>query len=216
MEALYSSPVRIMSAPVSSSRWPGWPGARWHYRVSAHKEKIGLSGALLSGSQSMAARGAHAAFRRNDARLRTNAYRPHAGSEAGTGMFDRTSVHVGWIFGVKNPLHLLEMSDREVGDPLPILRGVFGDLVGQNLERLAGCVGLRQDLTAALKRIDVIEGFADRVGGDEHAVIAHHQPRLVAEQPGQAGALLLAVSHSGVAFVDGEPVEVARRILIDR
>src|SRR5712672_1987603 len=126
------------------------------------------------------------------------------------------SVRIGGIFRVQNALHLLEMRDREIRDPLPIQRGSLGDVVGQHIEGLAGRIRLHQYLAGALDGVHVVESLADRVRGYENAVIAHHQPRVVAEQPGEAGAFLRAVSHSSITAIDSEPVEVAGGVLVDR
>ena len=61
------------------------------------------------------------------------------------------SVGIGRILSVQDALHLLEMSFRKIGDLLPILRGPLGDIVGKDFQRLAGGVGLDQDLAGALK-----------------------------------------------------------------
>src|SRR5580700_1966684 len=103
MEALYSSPVRIICAPVecfdASGRWD-------HYPASRSLRKIGLSGFLLRRVRS--ADGATALI----APIR--------------------SVGIRGIFGVQDTLHLLEMSLRKIGELLPILRGPLGDIVGED------------------------------------------------------------------------------------
>src|SRR5258708_39150233 len=103
MEALYSSPVRIMSAPVQTSRCPP-DRFRCHYRASSSQGKIGLSGALLSGVRSIAADVGKA----KGSGRRGRHYIRHYIKARST---DMRSVRIGGIFSVQNALHLFEMGD---------------------------------------------------------------------------------------------------------
>src|SRR5262245_50511798 len=106
------------------------------------------------------------------------------------------SLRVRRVLGVEDLLHLGEMREGGVLVVLPAARRPLGDVGRHDVEFLPARIGQYQGLAGALEVVEVVERLGHRVGGHQHAVVAEHDPPVVAEHPRQALAFFVVVGDA--------------------